>query len=187
MRWERAPVHPGDRYRDTRHNAGRWLADHLVGRWKLGAFRQAGGSQSVEGIVAGQTVRVVKPRGFMNHSGRMLPSLLAETPAEPGQDLLVLVDDVSLPPGSFRVRGRGSAGGHNGLSSVEEALYTREYGRLRIGVGAPTSDEVDLAEWVLHAPSGTEEHLVLESFDTMAEAVEMWMADGVESTMNEFN
>lgn len=178
---------PGDRYLDTRHNAGRWLADHLVRRWQLGAFRQTGGSQIVEGMVAGHAVRVVKPRGYMNLSGRVLPGLLADTPAEPGQDLLVLVDDVSLPPGSFRVRGRGSAGGHNGLLSVEEALESRDYARLRIGVGAPPSDEIDLAEWVLHAPSGAEEQLVLESFDTLAEAVELWIADGIESAMNEFN
>ena len=178
---------PGDRYRDTRHNAGRWLADHLARRWKLGAFRRTDGSESVEGAAAGHAVRVVKPRGYMNLSGRVLPGLLADTPVQPGQDLLVLVDDVSLPPGSFRIRGHGSAGGHNGLSSVEDALESREYARLRIGVGGPPSDEIDLAEWVLHAPSGSEEQLVLESFDTMAEAVELWMADGVESAMNEYN
>ena len=178
---------PGDRYRDTRHNAGRWLADHLVVRWKLGSFRRTDESESVEGIVAGQPVRVVKPRGYMNLSGRVLPGLLAETSIEPGRDLLVLVDDVSLPPGSFRIRGRGSDGGHNGLSSVEEALGSREYARLRIGVGAPPSDEIDLAEWVLHAPSDAEEQSVLESFDRMATAVEEWMADGVESAMNKFN
>lgn len=178
---------PGDRYRDTRHNAGRWLADHLVERWRLGAFRSTDGSESVEGIAEGQVVRVVKPRGYMNLSGRMLPGLLADTPVQHGQDLLVLVDDVSLPAGSFRIRGRGSDGGHNGLASVEEALGSREYARLRIGVGAPPSDEIDLAEWVLHPPSGSEEHLMLESFDRMAEAIELWMADGVESAMNKFN
>jgi PTH1 family peptidyl-tRNA hydrolase len=101
--------------------------------------------------------------------------------------MLVLVDDVSLTPGSFRIRGRGSAGGHNGLSSVEDALESREYARLRIGVGGPPSDEIDLAAWVLHAPSDAEEQLVLESFDRMAEAIEVWMADGVESAMNKFN
>lgn len=178
---------PGDRYRDTRHNAGRWLADHLVDRWKLGAFRRADGSESAEGVAEGQEIRVVKPRGYMNLSGRVLPGLLADTPVQPGQDLLVLVDDVSLPPGSFRIRGRGSDGGHNGLASVEEALQSREYARLRIGVGSPPSAEVDLAEWVLHAPSDAEEQLVLESFDRMAEAIELWMADGVESAMNKFN
>lgn len=178
---------PGARYQDTRHNAGRWLADHLVHRWGFGPFRPADGSLSVEGNVAGRAVRIVKPRGYMNLSGRTLPGLLSEIPAEPARDLLVLVDDVSLPPGSFRIRGRGSAGGHNGLASVEEAVGSQDYARLRIGVGAPPSSEIDLAEWVLHAPGEADEQLVLESFDTMAAAVEVWMADGVESAMNQFN
>lgn len=178
---------PGSRYQDTRHNAGRWLADHLVLRWGLGPFREVNGSLSVEGSAVGHAVRIVKPRGYMNLCGRTLPGLLSELPAESGQDLLVLVDDISLPPGSFRIRGRGSAGGHNGLASVEEAIGSPEYARLRIGVGAPSSSEIDLAEWVLHPPGDAEEQLVLESFDTMAAAVEVWMADGVESAMNQFN
>lgn len=123
----------------------------------------------------------------MNRSGRVLPGLLDERGAEPGADLLVLVDDVSLPPGDFRIRGRGSAGGHNGLASIEHALGSREYARLRVGVGSPERAEIDLADWVLAAPPADEESAVLEAMERMGDAVECWLAEGVEPAMNQFN
>jgi len=178
---------PGDRYRDTRHNAGWWLADHLVARWSFGAFRQAGAEASAEGRVSGAEIRIVKPLTYMNRSGRVLERY----PAVPGfkfeTDLLVLVDDAALPPGKFRLRGRGSAGGHNGLLSVEEVVGSREYSRLRIGVGAPDHPDIDLVEWVLGVPSSADEERILEQFDTMAPAIESWLTGGVESAMNAFN
>lgn len=178
---------PGDRYRDTRHNAGWWLADHLASRWRLGSFRAEDGVATAEGRLGDRAVLVAKPLAFMNLSGRVLPRLLDGRSVEPETDLLVLVDDVSLPPGSFRLRATGSAGGHNGLGSVESALDSRSYARLRIGIGAPPSTEIDLAEWVLAVPRDDEEQSVLERFDRMAEAVEWWIAEGVASAMNEFN
>lgn len=123
----------------------------------------------------------------MNRSGRILPGLLDEHALEPADDLLVLVDDIALPPGSFRLRGRGSSGGHNGLASIERTLETREYARLRIGVGSPEDDDIDLADWVLAPPRDDEESAVLEAMDEMSEAVECWLAEGVESAMNRFN
>ncbi|TFG66171.1 MAG: aminoacyl-tRNA hydrolase [Gemmatimonadales bacterium] len=177
----------GDRYRDTRHNAGWWLADHLVSRWQLEPFHASNGIASTQGRLGDEAVLVAKPLTFMNLSGRVLPQLLDGRSVDPESDLLVLVDDVSLPPGSFRLRAHGSAGGHNGLGSVEAVLESRSFSRLRIGVGAPPSTQIDLAEWVLAAPQDNEEQLVLESFDRMAEAVEWWVADGAASAMNEFN
>ena len=93
----------------------------------------------------------------------------------------------ALPPGRFRLKGRGSAGGHNGLLSVEEALGSRDYPRLRIGVGAPTHSDIDLADWVLAAPSPGDEEAIVEQFGTMALATESWIREGVESAMNAFN
>jgi PTH1 family peptidyl-tRNA hydrolase len=178
---------PGNRYRDTRHNAGWWLADHLSTRWSLGAFRPAGREVVVDGRVAGVQVRIVKPLTYMNRSGRVLERHLANPGFRFEQDLLVLVDDAALPPGRFRLKGRGSAGGHNGLLSVEEALDSREYGRLRIGVGAPTHPDIDLVDWVLGAPSSADEETIVEQFGRMALATESWIVEGVESAMNTFN
>jgi len=130
---------------------------------------------------------IARPLGYMNRSGRALPGLLDAHDADPGEDLLVLVDDVSLAPGAFRIRGSGSPGGHNGLASIEQALDSREYARLRIGVGSPGSSEIDLADWVLAPPAADEESAVLEAMDRMADAVECWLAEGVEPAMNRFN
>ncbi|MCK5446695.1 MAG: aminoacyl-tRNA hydrolase [Gemmatimonadetes bacterium] len=178
---------PGDRYRDTRHNAGWWLADHLATRWSLGAFRQAGPEVSVDGRVEGHEVRIIKPMTYMNRSGRVLSRYLAVPGFCFEDDLLVALDDAALPPGRFRLKGRGSAGGHNGLQSVEEVLDSREYSRLRIGVGAPTHPDLDLADWVLAVPSSRDEEAILEQFSRMALAVELWMTEGMESAMNAFN
>jgi PTH1 family peptidyl-tRNA hydrolase len=178
---------PGDRYRDTRHNAGWWLADHLVRRWSFGAFQQAGASVSAEGRVDATDVRLVKPLTYMNRSGRVLHKCLDTPGFRFEDDLLVLVDDAALPPGRFRLRGRGSAGGHNGLLSVEGALGSREYPRLRIGVGGPPHPDVDLADWVLAVPSASEEEAILEQFGRMALTVETWLVEGVEHAMNAFN
>jgi PTH1 family peptidyl-tRNA hydrolase len=178
---------PGERYRDTRHNAGWWLADHLAVRWSFPPFRPSGPEASSDGRVRGTAVRVVRPLTYMNRSGRALERYAQLPDFRAVADLLVLVDDAALPPGSFRLRARGSAGGHNGLASVESVLGSSEYGRLRIGVGAPPHPEVDLAAWVLAAPSPAEEEAVLETFERSAQAIECWVAEGIEPAMNAFN
>jgi PTH1 family peptidyl-tRNA hydrolase len=122
---------------------------------------------------------------YVNRSGRVVEKLRSEGLSS--HHLLVLVDDVSLPPGAFRLRARGSAGGHNGLLSLEGTLGTREYARLRIGVGRPHDSRIDLAEWVLAPMSDAEEEQVLLAFGDMVSAVECWMAEGIETAMNRFN
>lgn len=150
-------------------------------------MRATDGVATSEGRVADEAVLIARPLGYMNRSGRVLPRLLGERELDPETGLLVLVDDVSLPPGDFRIRGRGSAGGHNGLASIEQALGSREYARLRIGVGSPGQTEIDLADWVLAAPPAAEESAVLEAMGRMTDAVECWLAEGVEPAMNRFN
>lgn len=178
---------PGERYRDTRHNAGWWLADHLAVRWSLTAFRAYGSEAAATGRAGNRPVRVLKPLTYMNLSGRVLERYPEGPEFRHREDLLVLVDDVALPPGSFRLRARGSAGGHNGLASIESTLGSREYGRLRIGVGSPSHPDIDLAAWVLAPPPPGEEEAVLERFDVMARAIEYWIAEGMEHAMNAFN
>lgn len=180
---------PGDEYRDTRHNAGWWLADRLVTAWSLPPFRREDDSAESRGRAAGTEVRVVKPLTYVNRSGDVLRPDRLPGDFEPERDLLVLVDDVDLEPGEFRVRARGSAGGHRGLRSVEAALESREYDRLRLGVGRPADAGVDadLASWVLAPPSPADEERILSTFDRAVSAVECWLEDGVDEAMNRFN
>jgi len=106
---------------------------------------------------------------------------------DPARDLLVLVDDVALDVGRFRLRGAGSAGGHNGLKSVEGVLQRQDYARLRIGVGPRPMDVDDLADFVLDRFTRDERAALDALLDPMAEAVECWLDEGIERAMNRFN
>ena len=132
-------------------------------------------------------MHILKPQTFMNDSGRALAGLAPAEPGGPLADLLVLVDEVALPVGYFRIRAHGSAGGHNGLRSVEAAVRTREYARLRIGVGAKPEHVDDLADHVLDVMPKADRRAVEELLPTMCEAVECWMAEGAERAMTRFN
>jgi PTH1 family peptidyl-tRNA hydrolase len=177
---------PGARYRDTRHNAGWWLADRLCVSWSLPPFGPCDLVASTDGVVGGEAVRILKPLTYVNRSGSVVEELSAGA-AFRLEDLMVLVDDVSLEPGRFRLRARGSGGGHNGLASIEAALETREYARLRIGVGRPHDSRIDLSKWVLAPMGDAEEESVLLAFAEMEHALECWMTEGIESTMSRFN
>jgi PTH1 family peptidyl-tRNA hydrolase len=177
---------PGPEYERTRHNAGFLLADHLAARWRLGAFRRADEAMGASGTLGSVPVRVLKPTTFMNASGNALRALRSPT-FDPADDLLVLVDDVAFEPGTFRLKGAGSAGGHNGLKSVESALHRQDYARLRIGIGAKPPEYDDLADWVLGKMRPEERTAFDATLEAMAEAVECWAVDGIERAMNRFN
>ena len=112
-------------------------------------FRRAERSRQAEGTWEGHAVRLLKPQTYMNRSGAALAPLRALPDFDPANDLLILVDDVAIPLGTFRLRGAGSAGGHNGLKSIEGTLQRQDYARLRIGVGPVPPDVIDLADFVL--------------------------------------
>src|SRR6185436_11597815 len=119
-------------------------------------------------------------------SGRALRGLRVAAPEDTMQDFLVLVDDFALDVGTFRLRASGSAGGHNGLKSVEHAIGTRHYARLRVGVGSKPAG-VDQAEWVLDEMPKAERREVDALIPEMCEAVECWAAQGIERAMAQFN
>ncbi|HTL04587.1 MAG TPA: aminoacyl-tRNA hydrolase [Gemmatimonadales bacterium] len=178
---------PGPEYEDTRHNAGFLLADRLAQRWRAGPFRRQGPSRVAAGERAGTPFQIIKPQTYMNRSGAALALLRALPEFDPASDLLVLVDEVALDLGRFRLRGAGSAGGHNGLRSIEGALLRQDYARLRIGVGPRPMDYDDLADYVLDRFTSEERARLDELLDTMCQAVECWLEEGIERAMNRFN
>jgi len=178
---------PGDEYRDTRHNVAWWLADRLRAAWSLPAFRQRGPALASEGRVGDEAVRLLEPLTYVNRSGRVVRELRREPDFAVEEDLLVLVDDVSLEPGTLRMRAGGSSGGHNGLASIEDAAGTRDYARLRIGVGRPHDDRIDLADWVLSSMPGPDEEAVLATFGRARSAVECWIDEGAQAAMSRYN
>lgn len=132
-------------------------------------------------------VTIVKPWAYMNRSGEALVPLTRTDSFEAASQLLVLVDDVALPVGRFRIRGSGSPGGHNGLRSVEAAIGGRDYPRLRIGVGAKPPEWEDLADWVLSRFTKDEISILTELVPPMAQAVECWITEGIDAAMSRFN
>ena len=180
---------PGRQYERTRHNVGWWVADHLADVWRFGGWRTDGQALASSGRVGNLHVRLVKPTTYMNLSGVVLSSYLRRPFWSAATDLLVLVDDVALPVGRFRLRARGSAGGHNGLKSVEQAVGGRDYARLRIGIQPldPERRIGDLADFVLSPMPATERADIVALLPRFTSAAECWLHDGIEAAMNQFN
>jgi len=139
-----------------------------------------------KGSVAGGEVVIVKPQTYMNRSGTALGPLLDRSDFDPATDLLIVVDDIAIPLGSFRIRGKGSDGGHNGLKSIAGRLASDEYARLRIGVGPRPVGE-NQADFLLSPFDENELATLRELVPTLIEAVDCWTRDGIEPAMNRYN
>ena len=170
---------PGAEYQNTRHNVGWWLLDLLQQDWRFANFRRDGNAVATDGRFEDQDVLLIKPITYMNRSGAAVRRLLLEPEFNAVEDLLVVVDDVALPVGRARIRAQGSAGGHNGLKSVEAALRSQDYARLRIGVG-PQPDGVELADWVLASFDPEEETIVRAQLPKLVDVVGTWVRTGVD-------
>lgn len=177
---------PGPRYDATRHNVGWWAVDRIAYDRDLGAFREEGPVLVADGTIGDRPVLLAKPTTYMNRSGRALTFLAGLDDFDVRVDLLVLVDDASLDVGRLRLRPAGGAGGHNGLRSVEEALGTREYARLRIGVGT-VPPGTDLTDWVLSPMPEEDEETIVDLLPEVTRAVEAWISEGADAAMNRFN
>ena len=176
---------PGKEYAHTRHNVGHWCIDRLAELHSIGRFRRSRLADVAEGTIEGRRVVLVKPRTYVNNSGRAVTSLMAKYGAAPG-DLLVVYDEMDLSVGSIRLRARGGSGGHNGMKSIIEAAGTQEFARLRIGVGRPARGGEEV-EHVLGAMARDERARVDEAVSRATEAIEAVLRDGVVEAMNRFN
>ena len=175
---------PGDRYRLTRHNVGFRVVDLLADRWGVsGQGRVRDGAALLEVRRPEDRLLLVKPMKYMNLSGAPLRAAMRQTDVDASADLLVVADDIDLPLGRVRLRRSGSAGGHNGLRSIIEALGTDEFQRLRIGVGRSGT----AARHVLATFPPDERELATEMVAVGADAAERWLRDGIDEAMNAFN
>ncbi|HJQ19011.1 MAG TPA: aminoacyl-tRNA hydrolase [Gemmatimonadaceae bacterium] len=179
---------PGPEYTRTRHNVGWWVVDHLADVWRFDGWKNDGNARVAGGTVGGQRVRLLKPLTYMNLSGAALRPYLRREGFAAAHDLMIVIDEVALPVGSYRVRARGSAGGHNGLKSIESAVGSQDYARLRVGVGPEDPRRRgDLADYVLGDFGKREEKVVRELFPDLTELLETWLSEGAEIAMNRFN
>ncbi len=181
---------PGAKYETTRHNAGFLAIDRLVEAWKADGPVVKHEGEIYEGRVGGERVMLVKPHTFMNLSGRCVAPLFTFYKCEPG-DLTVIHDDLDLKPVSLRLKSGGGAGGHNGLTSIDECLGAGKtgYHRVRVGIGHPASLGLKLSpvDYVLRPFSDDELARLDPLLDRVVQAVERLVRDDVKGAMNEFN
>ena len=177
---------PGREYECTRHNTGFRAIDILAD--KLGCKIDKAKFQGLYGQAAhsGTKLFLLKPQTYMNLSGRSVVQLSAYYSIPP-QRIIVLFDDISLAPGRLRIRGDGSAGGHNGIKSIIAELGSQDFPRVKIGVGAKPNPEFDLADWVLSSFSAKEEKDLTFALENAADAALVIVEKGVSEAANKFN
>jgi PTH1 family peptidyl-tRNA hydrolase len=172
---------PGGRYAATRHNVGFRVVEGVAARRRAAAEPPTPEYRWWRA----DALALLAPVTFMNRSGEAVAAWRERHGLDPGE-LLVVSDDVYLPLGRLRLRSRGSSGGHRGLESIEAALGSRGYARLRIGVGA-AGDSAELREHVLDRFASDEEKLIETAIEQAVDAVECWVDEGMLAAMNRFN
>ena len=177
---------PGNRYRGTRHNAGYMtlavLAKRLGGSSRPRTQFQ---SETLSVTIAGKSVLLVSPLTYMNASGTAVRAAMAFYKLAP-EDLLVICDDVDLPPGKIRVRQEGGSGGQKGLGDILQKLGTRSIARVRVGIGRPPGS-MDTADYVLGTFGAGEKPRIESALERAASAAECWAEKGTAEAMNRFN
>ena len=177
---------PGRKYAGTKHNMGFDVIDCLVDAHGIPSSGTALKGMYGKGLLGGQKVILVKPLTYMNASGDCVRAFVDYYKVDPEKELVVVYDDISLEPGVIRVRGKGSAGGHNGIKSLIGRLGTQQFKRVRVGIGEKPP-EWDLADFVLAPFSKRDRELVDEGIGRAAEAVRVILEDGIDAAMNRFN
>ena len=174
---------PGPKYQGTRHNVGYAVVDELAARWSIDVAGQKFHGRFGLGEIKGERAALLKPETYMNLSGKSVLAAGRCYKLE-ASDLLVVSDDLALPPGRIRIRQQGSSGGHKGLKNISERLGGDDWCRLRIGVGEAFGEATS---YVLGRFAPSEEALMQRVFGRAAEAVACWVADGAEAAMTAFN
>ncbi|MEI6195974.1 MAG: aminoacyl-tRNA hydrolase [Verrucomicrobiota bacterium] len=177
---------PGADYAKTRHNAGFLLVEKLAAKWKTDwSNERKFVARIAKSERSGKRALLCEPQTFMNLSGETVGALINFYQL-PLKQVLVAVDDADLPLGEIRLRKSGSSGGHHGLESIEQHLATREFARLRIGIGRKDGAR-EITNFVL-GKFDLAENAVLEKVLVRAsDQVECWLDNGIEKAMNQFN
>lgn len=182
---------PGEEYARTRHNIGWWVVNEL-GR-RAGTQPKTTGKLMAIGVgsLCGQRVALVKPKTYVNLSGKAVAQALEWTGCD-ARHTVVLYDDLDMNVGAIRIRGGGGHGGHNGLKSIGGAIGF-EFVRIKIGIGRPhvngepTWDPEHVTPWVLGVPVGEDKRVLDEAVGLVADAVQVMMTEGVEAAGNRYN
>ncbi len=176
---------PGSEYAGNRHNCGFMVADLLAARMGVRFKRDRSRARVAEGRLANCPVTLAKPQAFMNLSGGPVAALRSFYKI-PADRIVVLHDELDIPFGAVRLKQGGGDNGHNGLRSVTAALGTRDYVRVRVGIGRPPG-RMDPADFVLHDFSAAERKVLPDVLERAADAVEVLLRRGLAAAQNEFH
>ena len=176
----------GSEYEHTRHNVGFDVIDALADSLDIPVQRLKYKALTNTAEIAGEKVLLMKPTTFMNLSGEAVEQA-ASFYKIPPERVLVISDDVALPPGKLRIRPSGSAGGHNGHKNIALHLHSENYPRLRIGVGGKPHPDYDMADWVLSRPQGEDRQAIDQAIKRAIKAIPTILRDGPEKAMSKFN
>ena len=176
----------GDQYRRTRHNVGFQVIDQLAENLKTPVKRLKFKAYTAPVTLGGQKVLLMKPTTYMNLSGQAVYEAAAFHRIPP-EHILVISDEVALPPGALRIRPSGSAGGHNGLKNIIYRLNSEDFPRIRLGGGQKPHPDYDMADWVLGVPKGEDRKAIDDAVERAAQAVEWVIREGPQEAMSRFN
>jgi len=176
---------PGKQYAGNRHNVGAMVADVLAGRFGSGFKSHKAGADVVEGRLGARRIIVAKPRSYMNLSGGATAGVAKFFSLAPG-NVIAVHDELDLPPSTIRVKRGGGEGGHNGLRSITASLGTKDYLRVRFGIGRPPG-RMDAADFVLRDFSAAERKDLGVDLEHAADAVELLIEQGLEATQNQLH
>lgn len=176
---------PTSEYAGTRHNVGFDAVDALAKQMGVSIEIKKHNALCGMGLVGGQKVLLMKPQTFMNLSGQAIRAAVDFYKLDPEEELIVLYDDISLDVGKLRIRGKGSAGGHNGIKSIISCLGTEKFKRIKIGVGEKKGS--DLVKHVLGRFPKEERQIVDEAISQAALAVPVMILKGIDTAMNKYN
>ncbi|NQS75739.1 MAG: aminoacyl-tRNA hydrolase [Peptococcaceae bacterium] len=177
---------PGREYAGTRHNIGFMVIDRLAHKLGVKVGRKKFKALFGQAQIGSKKVLLAKPQTYMNLSGQAVSALLRWHKLGPA-DLIVVFDDMDLPPGKLRIRPNGGSGGHKGIESIIISLGTKGFARLRIGVGKPTDPNFDGAGYVLSRLAEEDIKTYAQSVNLAVEAIHSLINVGVERAMNEYN
>ena len=177
---------PGATYEGTRHNAGFIAVDRMAEGAGVRIDRAKFDALVAEGMLGEVRVLFMKPQTFMNLSGKAVKAA-ADFYKIPPERILVLVDDISFAPGNLRIRRSGSAGGHNGLKSIEGCLSSKDYPRFKLGVGQKPTPEYDLADWVLGKFPEADLTTLRGRFGDILSASRLILAGKVDEAMSKYS
>ncbi|MBX9955001.1 aminoacyl-tRNA hydrolase [Peribacillus simplex] len=176
---------PGKQYEKTRHNVGFEVIDELSKRWSISLDQAKHKGIYGSGMVKGEKVLLLKPLTYMNLSGESISAVMHFFKVDIA-DVVIIYDDLDLPPGKLRLRQKGSAGGHNGIKSSISHLGTQEFNRIRIGIGRPIG-RIPVSDYVLGRFSPEEWDHVGATIEKSAASCEAWLEKPFIQVMNEYN